>query len=503
MELVEALAEERQELTLEVVESAALESRQRKKGLSGIIPFTAFTFPTFAVSWHHYLIGRFLDRIARGKIKRGMIFAPPRHSKSELASIRFPAYYLGLNPQHAIIGASYAENLAKSLSRACRDTVDGPAYRKLFPKVRLSLTGDVRWQLEGKLDHRPSFIAAGIGGSISGEGANGLIIDDPIKNAKQAYSKVYRDDCHEWYTMVARTRLQPGGWIVLMMTRWHEDDLAGRLLKAEREQWTVLTLPAVNPEGKYELKPYKALWLSRYGVDALASLRRDVGPIGWGALYQQDPQTATGSIFKREWFRPYKRTDVPQFEDIIQIWDTAFEAGQENDYSACVTLGRVQDRVYVIRVWRDRVQWPDLLRRARREAELVEQGYRQPVTRVIIENKGSGISLRQALQADPTFRWPVFPIEALLKKRVRATQVSGYPEAGQVHVLADQEWTPGFIDELCEFDKGMHDDQVDAFVHGLTFYAAAGQDTTESVVSYEENVVISPELDDLEQRLGL
>jgi predicted phage terminase large subunit-like protein len=497
------LAERETALAPEVVDAMAENWKTARRALADLVHFTTYTFPTFAVSWHHRQIGKILQGVLRGRVKRAMIFAPPRHSKSELASIRFPAYYLGLNSQHSIIGASYAEHLARSISRSCRDTVDSDTYRRLFPKVRLSLAGDTRWQIEGKLDNRPSYIAAGIGGSISGEGAHGLIIDDPIKNAKQAYSKVYRDDCHEWYKLVARTRLQPGGWIVIMMTRWHEDDLAGRLLKQNREEWTVLTLPAVNPEGKHELRPYKALWLARYGVEALASLRRDVGPIGWGALYQQDPQTAIGSIFKRAWFRPYKRTDVPQFEDIIQIWDTAFEAGQENDYSACVTLGRVQDRVYVIRVWRDRVQWPDLLRRARREAELVEQGYRQPVTRIIIENKGSGISLRQALQADPTFRWPVFPIEALLKKRVRATQVSGYPEAGQVHVLADQEWTPGFIDELCEFDKGMHDDQVDAFVHGLTFYAAAGQDTAESVVSYEENVVISPELDDLEQRLGL
>ncbi|KKM68389.1 hypothetical protein LCGC14_1461320, partial [marine sediment metagenome] len=383
----------------------------------GVIPFTTYTFPTFAVSWHHFLIGKFLQKILRGQVKRAMIFAPPRHSKSELASIRFPAYYLGKNPQHAIIGASYAENLAKSLSRSCRNTVDSDGFRKLFPEVRLSLTGDVRWQIEGKLDHRPSYIAAGIGGSISGEGANGLIIDDPIKNAKQAYSRVYRDDCHEWYKMVARTRLQPNGWIVLMMTRWHEDDLAGRLLKAEREQWTVLTLPATNPEGKYGLRPYRALWLARYGLEELASLRRDVGPVGWGALYQQDPQTATGSIFKRSWFKFFKRADVPQFHDLIQIWDTAFEAGQESDYSACVTLGRFGDRAYVTRVWRDRVKWPDLLRRARLEVTIAEKEYRQPVTRVIIENKGSGISLRQALQADSSFRWPVFPIEALRRRR--------------------------------------------------------------------------------------
>jgi predicted phage terminase large subunit-like protein len=432
-----------------------------------------------------------------------MIFAPPRHSKSELASIRFPAYYLGKNPQHAIIGASYAENLAKSLSRACRDTVDHPSYRKLFPKVKLSLTGDVRWQIEGKLDHRPSFIAAGIGGSISGEGANGLIIDDPIKNAKQAYSKVYRDDCHEWYTMVARTRLQPDGWIVLMMTRWHEDDLAGRLLKAEREQWTVLTLPAVNLEGKYNLKPYKALWLSRYDVDELASLRRDVGPIGWGALYQQDPKTGTGTVFKREWFKFYKRTDVPAFEESVQIWDTAFEEGKENDFSACGSLSRCQDRVYLSRVWQDRVAWPDLLRQAHLEAANFERINKQPLHRVLIENKGSGISLRQALQSDPTFRWPVFPMEAKLSKQVRANGISGYVEAGQVYVLADQEWTPGFVDQLCEFPRGMHDDQVDMFVHGMAYFAGANVEQTEEVVTYEEQYPISPELDALEERLGL
>lgn len=503
MDLNAALAERKQELSPEVIASGALESRQRRKGLSGIIPFTTYTFPTFSTSWHHFLIGRFLQQILRGKIKRAMIFAPPRHSKSELASIRFPAYYLGKNPQHSIIGASYAEPLARSLSRSCRNTVDSDAYRKLFPKVRLSLTGDVRWQIDGKLDHRPSYIAAGIGGSISGEGANGIIIDDPIKNAKQAYSKVYRDDCDEWYKMVARTRLQPGGWIVVMMTRWHADDLAGRLLKAEREQWSVLVLPAVNPEGKYNLKPYKALWLSRYGLEELASLRRDIGPVGWGSLYQQDPRVATGTIFKREWFKTFKLSDVPAWHENVQVWDTAFEPGQENDYSACGTLSRFDDRVYVSRIWQDRVAWPELLRQAHLEAEGFERRFKQPLHRVIIENKGSGISLRQALQADPKFRWPVFPIEANLKKQVRASGISGYVEAGQVYVLAGADWTDTFLDQLCEFPRGMNDDIVDLFVHGMSYFTAVGQEATEEVVSYDTQYQITPELDELEAGLGL
>ncbi len=503
MEVAADLAEHKTTLAPEMVERMAKNWKIQKRAIADLIHFTTYTLPIFTTSWHHYQIGKLLQRVLRGRVKRAMIFAPPRHSKSELASIRFPAYYLGLNPQHSIIGASYAEHLARSISRSCRDTVDSDSYRRLFPHVKLSLGGDTRWQIAGKLDNRPSYIAAGIGGSISGEGAHGLIIDDPIKNAKQAYSRVYRDDCSEWYKLVARTRLQPGGWIVVMMTRWHEDDLAGRLLKENREEWTVLTLPAVNPEGKYNLKPYKALWMARYGLEELASLRRDVGPIGWGALYQQDPKTGTGTIFKREWFKRFKLSDVPAWHENVQVWDTAFEEGQENDFSACATLNRFDDRVYVSRVWQDRVAWPDLLRQAYLEADGFERRFKQPLHRVIIENKGSGISLRQALQADPKFRWPVFPIEAKQKKVVRASAISGYVEAGQVYVLEGLDWAGNFIDQLCEFPRGMHDDMVDAFVHGMAHFTAVGQDATEEVVSYEENVAISPELDELEQRLGL
>ena len=250
-------------------------------------------------------------------------------------------------------------------------------------------------------------------------------------------------------------------------------------------------------------KPYKALWLARYGTDELESLKRDVGPIGWGALYQQDPKTGTGTVFKREWFKFYKRADVPAWEENIQVWDTAFEEGKENDYSACGSMSRCQDRVYVSRVWQDRVAWPDLLRQAHLEAANFERINKQPLHRVLIENTGSGISLRQALQSDPTFRWPVFPMPAVLGKQVRASAISGYPEAGQVYVLADQEWTPGFVDQLCEFPRGMYDDLVDLFVHGMTYFAGANVEQTEEVVTYDQEYPISPELDELEQRLGI
>ena len=483
-------------------QASAQELQARRPSRRGLIEFCHFTFPRYEASWHHKLIARKLEEILWGKIKKLMIFAPPRHGKSELASIRFPIFYLGHKPQHSIIATSYAEKLACTFSRAARETVTGPQYQRLW-KRKLAVAGNVRWQFENKEDERPSYIAAGIGGSIAGEGANGLIIDDPIKNPKQAYSKGYRDDNDEWYKLVARTRLQPRGWVLLMMTRWHEDDLAGRLLKREGDEWTVLILPAANPEGKYGLKKYDALWPSQYGVEALAATRKEIGSVGWGALYQQDPHIAIGSIFKRAWFKFYKPTDVLRWDENIQIWDTAFEPGQENDYSACGTLSRCQDRVYVSRVWQEQVAWPDLLRQAHFEAENFERVHRQPLHRVLIENKGSGISLRQALQSDPSFRWPVFPMEAKQKKQVRASGISGYVEAGQVYVLEGTEWVDGFIDQLCEFPRGMHDDMVDMFVHGMTYFAQTNVEETEQVATYEENVVISPELDELEQRLGL
>jgi hypothetical protein len=240
-----------------------------------------------------------------------MIFMPPRHGKSEMASIRFPAWCYGRDPQKQIIGCSYAENLAYSFSYAVRETIESPSYQRLWT-LKLDKAGAIRWQIAGKENRRDSYIAAGVGGGITGEGADILIIDDPVKNADEANSKVYRDKVWQWYITTARTRLQPGGAIILIMTRWHVDDLAGRLLRVaqndlQADQWEVLHLKAIDNG--------KALWPEKYSLETLERLRAGqidnpdepgAGSRAFAALYQGEPVVAEGNIINRRWWNIIK-----------------------------------------------------------------------------------------------------------------------------------------------------------------------------------------------------
>ncbi len=228
-----------------------------------------------------------------------MIFMPPRHGKSELASRRFPAWYMGRNPQKEIIAASYNSDLAGDFGRDVRNIVNSPEYERLF---------DTRLAPDSKAKNRwntsvgGGYAAAGVGTAVTGRGADVFLIDDPVKDRAEAESETTREAVYNWYTSTAYTRLMPGGAIVLIQTRWHEDDLAGRLLEKEAkggDQWEKLILPAIDDAGE-------ALWPERYPVEALERIRNAIGPRDWGALYQQNPTPDEGSFFKRAWFKRHE-----------------------------------------------------------------------------------------------------------------------------------------------------------------------------------------------------
>lgn len=396
-----------------------------------------------------------------------MVFMPPRHGKSETGSIQFPALFLGQNPQKAVIEAGHTEALARGFSRAARDTIQGDEYRRLFPKHRINadVSSNTRWQLMGKLDKRSSMIAAGVGGAITGEGADLIVVDDPVKTAQDAYSIVKRDALWTWWTTTLRTRLNPGGAIVLIMTRWHYDDLAGRLIKAaeddpEADQWEVLSLQAIDEEGA-------PLWPERYDLRALQQVRATMGSRMFECLYQQRPSRAEGNIFKRSWWKFFDVHKLPTvFDDIIQVWDTAFETSDDNSFTVCQTWAKSKNRLLLLDQWRGRVKWPDL----RRQVDV--QFTRHRPTKILIEKKASGISLLQEL--DET---TIYPIEAIevgrASKVVRANAVTGTIEAGRVELPKEGQapWVRDFLDELSEFDAGIFDDQVDAAVHAITYLA--------------------------------
>lgn len=408
---------------------------------------------------HIQRIADSLEALECGDINRLMILMPPRHGKSELASTMFPSWFLARNPGKQIISASYNEELSSDFGRKVRDRVSEEEFTAVFPDAKIKDTSHsaCRWHLQTG----SQYIASGVGGSITGRGADVGIIDDPIKDRKSAESLVIRNAVWDWYTSTFYTRLMPGGRIVLIQTRWHQDDLAGRLLEAEKhggDKWTILNLPAINEQGE-------ALWPEWFPLEQLERIRRVIGPRDWAALYQQSPTAPGGNIFKREWFRFLPFHQFPQldeYEDLIQIWDTAFKEEQENDPCACMTLGLKQNNFYLVDVLNRRMEWPELMREA-------DVQYRKFHPRLIlIEDKASGISLIQALSFSTLL--PVFPVQAIDSKVARATSVTGLVESSRCIVPEDAIWADAFLSQLCNFPNDVHDDMVDGYVHGLRYY---------------------------------
>lgn len=274
---------------------AAAELLRRRQARRNLLAFTEQTHPSWQSAEHHAKICAALEAVERGDCKRLMIFAPPRHSKSELASKRFPAWYLGRHPDRQVIACSYNDDLATDFGRSVRNLVADPAYLRVFPGCSLSAdsTAAGRWHTA----QGGAYISTGIGGSITGRGAHLGIIDDPVKNREEADSERIRDSVWRWYTSTFFTRLMPGGAIVMMLTRWHEDDLAARALASEH--WDVLELQAVTDE---DTPQAKALWPDWYPLPRLTEIRSVIGPRDWTALYQQRPRAEQGAYIKREWF---------------------------------------------------------------------------------------------------------------------------------------------------------------------------------------------------------
>lgn len=273
-----------------------LEARQARKSL---LAFTEFTNPQYQRARHHELIAAKLEAVERGEIDRLMIFMPPRHGKSELASKRFPAWCLGRKPTRQIIAASYNSDLANDFGRNVRNIVAEPEFGQVFPSVTLAPDSQAANRMN--TNKGGAYVAAGVGTAVTGRGAHIALIDDPFKDREEADSERRRDVVWDWYRSTLFTRLMPGGAVVVILTRWHEDDLAGRLLEQEGDkkdggQWDVLSMPAINEQGQ-------ALWPEWYDIPALERIKATIGPREWSALYQQRPQPDEGTFFKREWFK--------------------------------------------------------------------------------------------------------------------------------------------------------------------------------------------------------
>lgn len=422
---------------------------------------------------HIELLAEKLMAVERGEIKRLAVFMPPRHGKSNLVSEIFPAWYMGRNPNHQVMFTTYGQDLADGFGRKVRNAVADPKHLVSFPGSKLS--EDSQSAKRFNTEAGGVYYAVGAGGAVTGRGADLLIIDDPLKSREEADSKLIRDKLWDWYASTAYTRLMPGGAVVLVQTRWHMDDLAGRILLGH-ENWEVINLPAIA-EGFDALgrKPGEALWPDQYDVEALANIKATIGEREFTALYQQRPSPIEGALFRRDWIG---RQVVPRSGTRIAMGvDLALSTKTSADYTACVVMARDEfGKLYVLDAVRERVDFPNALRLIRNMAE------KWKPNSIAIEQVAY-----QAVVVQELLRQTTLPIRGVTPdkdKLTRAQPLALRYEQGLVHHAQLPSW---FEDELLAFPQSQHDDAVDALVYAyqsVMSMAVTGM-TTDSYTPFE------------------
>lgn len=394
-----------------------------------------------------------------GRRRRLLVAMPPRHGKSELVSHWTPVWFLDLFPTRRVILASYEADFAATWGRRVRNTITRHAER-LRVRVAEDSAAATRWDTtEGG-----GMVTAGVGGALTGRGAHLLIVDDPVKNREEAESAARRATVWDWWTSTAYTRLEPGGAVVLVMTRWHEDDLAGRLLAqmtAGGERWDVLALPALaeadDPLGREAGAP---LWPARFDAEALAGIRRAIGSYDWAALYQQRPAPAEGGIFKRDWWRFYD-TPPARFDEVLQSWDCAFKDAKTSDFVSGQVWGRVGADKYLLDRVHARLSFTETVKAIRALSARWPQAHAK-----LIEDKANGPAVIDTLTHEIA---GLIAVEPQGGKEARAHAASPQVEAGNVYLPARHvaPWVDEYLDELAAFPNGRYDDDVDATTQAL------------------------------------
>lgn len=407
-----------------------------------LLRFTEYTNPLYRRAQHHEQIAAKLEAVERGEIDRLMIFMPPRHGKSELASKRFPAWCLGRDPSRQIIAASYNSDLANDFGRNVRNLVAEPEFGQVFPGV--SLAPDSQAANRMNTNHRGAYVAAGVGTAVTGRGAHIALIDDPFKDREEADSERRRDVVWDWYRSTLYTRLMPGGAIVLIQTRWHEDDLAGRLLEQEADQWEVLELPALDAAGK-------ALWPEWYDAPTLERIRNTIGPREFSALYQQRPQPDEGTFFQRGWFDGWDR--LPTSLRFYGSSDYAVTDGG-GDYTVHRVWGiDANGDIYRVAGWRGQTasdEWIerklDLIAKWKPLAWFGEGGVIQKAVEPMLKRRMRERNTHCRLE------W----LPSVADKPTRARSFQAMAATGRVHFEAGAD-----LSEFLVFPAGKHDDEVD------------------------------------------
>ena len=442
---------------------------QRKKDQSVRDDFLAFVkhmWPEFIEGEHHKIMAEKFNRVANGDLKRVIINMAPRHTKSEFASNYLPAWMIGNNPKLKIIQATNNAELAVRFGRKAKTLMEQQEYRDIFnTRLREDSQAAGKWETA----QGGEYYAAGVGGSITGRGADLLIIDDP-HSEQDALNAASYDRVYEWYTSGPRQRLQPGGRIIVVMTRWSVADLTGKLIKGQKEpkadQWEVIEFPAILPSGN-------PVWPGYWKLEELEAVKASVSVQKWNAQYQQNPTSEEGAIIKKDWWKKWPKDKLPPLAHVIQSYDTAFMKKETADFSAITTWGvfypnedESEAHLILVDSVKDRYEFPELRKKAKEQYD-----YWKPES-VIVEAKASGLPLTYELRK---MGIPVinFTPSKGNDKHTRVNSVAPLFEAGMIWA-PDRKFADEVIDECAAFPLGEHDDLVDSMTQAVMRFRQGG-----------------------------
>ncbi len=442
------------------------------------LSFVKHVWPDFIEGPHHKKIADKFNKLAQGKIKRLIINMPPRHTKSEFASYLLPAWMIGQKPNLKIIQTTHTTELAVRFGRKAKSLLDSSEYQQIFStRLREDSQAAGRWETA----QGGEYFAAGVGGAITGRGADLLIIDDP-HSEQDSMNMGALERAYEWYTSGPRQRLQPGGSIVVVMTRWNTKDLTGALIRAQGEvkadQWEVVEFPAIMPSGE-------PCWPEYWEIDELEKQKASLPLSKWNAQWMQNPTSEEGAIIKREWWRDWENETLPPLQHVIQSYDTAFMKKSSADYSAITTWGVFQEnedsgpQLLLVDAVKERFEFPELRRVAKEQYD-----YWQPET-VLVEAKASGLPLTYELRK---MGIPVlnFTPSKGNDKHTRVNSVAPLFESGCIWAPTHKEFAQEVIEECAAFPHGDHDDLVDSMTQAVMRFRQGG------LISHPEDYLDEP-----------
>ena len=445
---------------------------EREKCQNSFLSFVKKMWPGFISGRHHAVVAKAFEDVAAGKIKRLAISMPPRHTKSEFGSYMFPAWFLGKFPDKKVMQSSNTSELAVGFGRKVRNLVDSEQYHDVFPNVNLRQDSKSagRWAV----NQYGEYFAIGVGGTMTGRGADIVIIDDPHSEQEAtlaAHNPAIYDATYEWYTSGPRQRLQPNGAIIIIATRWSERDLIGRVLadaaeRGKEDEWRVIEFPAILPSGN-------PLWPEFWPLNLLEDLKAELPPTKWNAQYQQQPTGEEGAIVKREWWRVWEKDDPPPCEYVIQSWDTAFTKTERSDFNACTTWGVFymnedpnNANIILLDAFQKRMEFPEL-----KDKAITHYKDWEPDA-FVVEAKAAGAPLVFEL------RRMGIPVQEFTPTRgndkiVRLNSVADLFRSGKVWA-PDTRWANEVMDQMAAFPNSAHDDLVDSSSQALIRFRQGG-----------------------------